>query len=513
VSNPYDMEPPITAGQSFRDPASLPLANEEELARERGIRWPRIVTNIGFTAYGIMVILGVLAGSWELIDAIPLVPILAYVAYRIAQYLARIDGDREIGLIVFAAFWAKMLGALVRAAVVEWQYGGISDGSEYHTFGKVLAEGFRHLDFSQAGPWSGTDFMKNVTGIVYSFTGASQVSGAIVMSFLSFLGVILLYRAFKIAVPNGAVRRYALLVMFLPSMLYWPSALGKEGWAIFCLGVGSYGVARVLTGRIVSGIPIVGLGLWGVTMLRPHVALTMFCGIALAGLVGRPRGDAAKASLLRIMLFGVLLAVGGYLATSTAEFFGVPSLNQETINDQLANAEGRTSEAGSVFTPYNMSNPANTPLAFVTVLYRPFPFEASSAVALVSSFEGVFILVLTWQSRRRLRSLFRSMRREPYTAYAVGVIITLVYAFSAFSNFGILSRQRTQVLPFYFVLLCLPEWRREGVLPPEEAIAGRDEGAPVDYDTTPADPYRSAIDATSHDPYAGHDLGNDPYRR
>ena len=48
--------------------------------------------------------------------------------------------------------------------------------------------------------------MKNVTGIVYSFTGASQVSGAIVMSFLSFLGAVLLWRAFKIAVPNGAVR-------------------------------------------------------------------------------------------------------------------------------------------------------------------------------------------------------------------------------------------------------------------------------------------------------------------
>jgi hypothetical protein len=183
------------------------------------------------------------------------------------------------------------------------------------------------------------------------------------------------------------------------------------------------------------------------------------------------------------------------------------------VNAQLNNAEGRTQEAGSVFTPFNMSNPANVVPAFLTVVYRPFPFEASSVVSLVSSMEGVFLLVLTWRARSGLRSLFRSMRREPYVAYCVGVLLTLVYAFSALSNFGILSRQRTQLLPFYLALLCLPEWRREGVLPPEEALAGRDEGAPVDYDATPIDPYRGAVDATSHDPYAGHDVGNDPYRR
>jgi hypothetical protein len=513
MSNPYDMEPPITAGPSYRDPEALPLANERELMKVRGIRWPRIVINVGIAAYGIMVVFGLLSGSWELIDAIPLVPLLAFVAYRMAQRIAAIDGDAEVGLILFAGFWAKMLGTLIRDAVVQWQYGGISDGSEYHQFGKALAEGFRHFDFSQAGPWSGTDFMKNVTGIVYSFTGASQVSGAVVMSFLSFIGAVLLFRAFKNAVPNGAVRRYMILVLFLPSILYWPSSLGKEGWAIFCLGVGSYGVSRVVTGRILSGVPLVGLGLWGITMLRPHVAICMFCGIALAGLVGKPRGDAAKAGVLRIVLFGVLLAVGTYLATSTAEFLGVPSLNNETVNAQLNSAEGRTSEAGSAFTPFNMSNPANVLPAFITVLYRPFPFEASSAVSLVSSLEGVFLLVLTWRARAGLRGLFRSMRREPYVAYCVGVLLTLVYAFSALSNFGILSRQRTQLLPFYLALLCLPEWRREGVIPPEEAISGRDEGSPVSYDVTPIDPYRGTVDAASHDPYAGHDLGNDPYRR
>ena len=192
MSNPYEMEPPFTAGDSYRDPASLPLSHEAELTRERGVRWPRYVINLGFVATASWWSSASSAGTWELMDAIPLVPLLAFVAHRIAQRIGRHDDDPEVALIIFAAFWAKMLGALTRAAVVAWSYGGISDGTEYHQFGKALAPGFRSLDFSQAGPWSGTDFMKNVTGIVYSFTGASQVSGAIVMSFLSFLGALLL---------------------------------------------------------------------------------------------------------------------------------------------------------------------------------------------------------------------------------------------------------------------------------------------------------------------------------
>jgi hypothetical protein len=511
MSNPYDMEPPVSAAPNDRDPGTLPLAFDAQLREPKVIRWPRMVINAGWVAYGVMVVLGVVTGTFALIDAIPLVPILAYVAHRIAQRIGRIDDDPEIALIVFAAFWAKMLGALTRAAVVAWSYNNVSDATEYHQFGKALAPMFRTLDFSQAGPWSGTDFMTNMTGIVYAFTGSSQVSGAIVMSFLSYVGAVLLWRAFKMAIPEGAVRRYALLVLFLPSMLYWPSSLGKEGWAIFCLGLGSYGVARVVTGRIGSGVLCVAGGMWGVTMLRPHVAITMFVGIALAGLIGKPRGDVAKSSLLRIVLFGVLLAVGTYLSTSTAEFFGVPALNNETVNQQLADAEGRTQDAGSAFTPYNMSNPANTPLAFVTVIFRPFPFEASSVVALASSMEGVFLLVLVWKSRSRLLGLFRSMRRRPYSAYCLGTLLMLVYAFSAFSNFGILSRQRTQALPFFLALLCLPTWRRERVAT-EEAVAARDEAPPNQYDDAPVDPYRTAL-GTGHDPYAANDARSDPYRR
>ena len=502
------------------DPAeSLPLANARALARVVAPQWPRYVIGLGVLSYGVLAIVAVGTATFALLEALPLVGVLAFVAHRIARKIAERDRDPWMVQFVFAAFWAKIMGTFLRSLVVAQLYDNRSDSLDYHRWGQYFAPQFRSFDFSHVTATDGTDFMRTLTGVVYTFTGASETSGALVLSFLSFIGVLLLWRAFRRAVPEGAHLRYGALVLFLPSFLYWPSALGKEGWAIFCLGVASYGVACVLTGSVLRGALLFSAGLLGVSTLRPHVALTMFCGVALAAAIGKSSRPGVKASSLRLILFGSLLVVGLSLASSTASFFGVERLDLETVNATLNSAEGRTSEAGSSFTPVTMSNPANAPLAIVTVLFRPFPFEASSPVSAASAFEGVFLMVLLWRSRKQLRSLPRQMRRKPYVAYCMGITLTFIFAFSAFSNFGILARQRCQVLPFFLALLCIPAWEREGVVSIEEALAGRvepaktprvdDVGSPYS-DATP-DP-RLADTATDRDPYAA-DPEYDPYER
>ena len=498
---------------------SLPLANARELARVAEPQWPRYVIGLGGLSYGVLIIAAVGTATFALVEALPLIAALAFVAHRLGQKIAERDHDPWTVSFVFAAFWAKIMGTLLKSLVVAELYNNRSDALDYHKWGQYFAPQFRSFDFSHVASTDGTDFMRTMTGVVYSVTGASEMSGSIVLSFLSFIGLLLLWRAFRRAVPEGAHYRYGVLVLFLPSFLYWPSSLGKEGWAIFCLGVASYGVARVLTRSVLPGAAMFAAGLLGVSALRPHVALTMFCGVALAAAVGKSSRPGVKASSLRLILFGSLLVVGLALASSTASFFGVERLDLETVNATLNSAEGRTSEAGSSFTPVTMSNPANAPLAIVTVLFRPFPFEASSPVSAASAFEGVFLMVLTWQARKRLRGLARQMRRQPYVAYCMGITLTFIFAFSAFSNFGILARQRVQVLPFFLAFLCIPVWKREGVVSIEEALAGRVEPAQTArVDDVPSlysdvtDEGRLTDTDDGHDPYAA-DPGYDPYGR
>ena len=504
-------------GEPRMDPDRLPLANARELATPAVPRWPRYVIGLGGVAYGILVIVAGVTASFALLESAVLVPVLAGISYSLGKRIADRDRDPEMLQFVLAAFSAKMMGTLVRAVVVASLYNGRSDALDYHRFGQSYAPQFRTLDFSAVHSWSGTDFLRALTGIVYSVTGASQVSGAIFMSFLSFVGSLLLWRAFRRAVPGGLHRRYALLVLFLPSLLYWPSAIGKEAWAILCLGVASYGVARVVTGSIAPGVALFFAGLGGVTLLRPHVALTMFSGVALAAAVGKSQRPGAKSGVLRLILFGSLVVVGVTLASSTASFFGAERLDLETGNKILSAAEGQTAEAGSAFSPVRMSNPLNTPLAIATVLFRPFPFEAGSAIALASSFEGVFLVVLTFRSRSRLKAIPRFMRRTPYVAYCFGTMMTFIFAFSSFSNFGILSRQRTQVLPFFLALICIPEWNREGTLSAEEALVARDEPVPDSPAAEPSDLRDPEVPMSggpaAPDPYKAFEDDRDPYAR
>jgi hypothetical protein len=93
------------------------------------------------------------------------------------------------------------------------------------------------------------------------------------------------------------------------------------------------------------------------------------------------------------------------------------------------------------------------------VLFRPLPFEAHNQDSLIAAAEGLLLVAITAASWRRLARLPGRIIREPYVAYAVSMVLLFCFVFSVIANFGILTRQRTQVLPLYFVLLAIPAAR------------------------------------------------------
>ena len=71
---------------------------------------------------------------------------------------------------------------------------------------------------------------------VYAVFGGQQIVGFLAFAWFGFLGQILFFRSFLTGVEHGNQRRYALLVFFLPSLLYWPSSIGKEAYMMFAIG-------------------------------------------------------------------------------------------------------------------------------------------------------------------------------------------------------------------------------------------------------------------------------------
>jgi hypothetical protein len=106
------------------------------------------------------------------------------------------------------------------------------------------------------------------------------------------------------------------------------------------------------------------------------------------------------------------------------------------------------------------NSPLQYPQAFVTVMFRPFIFEVTSATAAVAAIESTGLIVLAVASRRRIAAAFKDARQTPYVLMAGIYVLTFAFAWSALGNLGIIARQRVQVLPFLVLFLAVVPNRR-----------------------------------------------------
>jgi hypothetical protein len=333
------------------------------------------------------------------------------------------------------------------------------DASEYHETGKTLAESFRRFDFfvDTGREVPGTGSMRYLTGLVHVVTLSNFFTTFLIFVSLSFVGKYWFYRAFEIAFPSGDRKRYALLVFLWPTFVFWPSSLGKEACMITALALASLGTAKLLQ-RQKGGLICFVVGTVSATMIRPHVALILVIALLAAAMLRRTDGDPVVRLVAKAVMIVVVVVGGAVLSSFTADFLDLENLGVSEVGDALNSTVAMTNQGGSSFNAIQATNPVVYPLSFVTVVFRPFPGEAGTNLdGLLASAAGLFLLALTVLSARRILNGLKLLRSEPYLAYAFTSVIVFVFVFSVIGNFGILDRQRTQVLPFYFVLLAAPK--------------------------------------------------------
>lgn len=423
----------------------------------RGAGW--MVAAAGLVLGGAYLLLLVHAaqGRAELWGALAVTAGLSAVSVPLLRRATRADTDVRVARIIPLALVLKLTASAVRYLVAFDVYGGAADARRYAQRGAELA----------AGSWwgglvgdtisaTGTEFIERLTGLVFAITTPSTLGGFLVFSWLGFWGLYLFYRAFRTGFPAGDHRRYALLVFLLPSLLFWPSSIGKEAWMLLALGLAAVGAARLLTGQ--GGYLVLAGGIAAAGIVRPHVAL-LLCVAVLVGFVRRrPPAPAAPAwPVIQVLGLAVLAGAALLILQQTTTYFDVRSGSVlQAAGDVFEVAEGRTGTGGSEFSPPIVRSPLDLPYATATVLFRPFPTEAHNLQSRVAAAEGVLLLVLFAASAGRLVRLPRTAWQHPYVLAAVTYIGLFVVAFSRIGNFGILARQRTQVLPLVLMLLALP---------------------------------------------------------
>jgi hypothetical protein len=415
------------------------------------------------TGLGAVALLASGGGTYDSWAAVVVTPILVAVSLPALRRQALREGDRRLFAILAAALILKLLGALVRQYFAVDVYQGASDAIAYHEDALDIAARFRAGIFDPGlDSLTESDFIRLLTGLIYTVIGPSQLAGFLVFSWLAFWGLFLSYRAFRLAVPDGRGRAYAIVLFFLPSVLYWPSSIGKEAWLMFALGLTAFGTARLLTGSTVRGLMLAGLGVWSAAVVRPHLGAFAGVAIVVAYFARKPRSELGPLAFFgKALILAGLVAVAAVLIRNTEEFLSQSRVNTDLDARSLsADIVDRTQTGGSEFTPYPiLESPANATLAVPTVLFRPLLFEANNIQSGLAALEGSFLLVLAIFRLRSVLAAIASIRRQPYLAFALTYSALSIVALSLVANFGILARQRTLLLPFALALVWAPSRR------------------------------------------------------
>ena len=397
--------------------------------------------------------------TYNIYGALAVVPVLVAINLQlVARVVGRHPDEGWLPWVLVLGLVAKLVGTFVRYWVAYVLYNGNADAERYNLYAAYQHKLWRQGEI--VWDWEGkqgTQIMEIITTAVYTVIGGSPLAGFFFFASLAFWGAYLLYRAFSIALPQGDHKRYALLVFFLPSMLYWPSSIGKEAWLMLFVGLTALGAARYFTERP-GALWMLVAGGGGLGLVRPHIAVLLFAALFVAQLF-RPTGGTAAGVLRKVAGIAILAVAGLVLARASVQFLGIDDVSAQAVTETIDWSSGQTQQGGSQFVPLPLSHPLGLPMAFITLLFRPFLFEASNPQLLVQSLESLFLLALALVGWRRIAQLPRLMRGNPFLWFVVLYILGFVLAFAGFANFGILARQRVLMLPFFFMLLSLPRPR------------------------------------------------------
>jgi hypothetical protein len=399
----------------------------------------------------------------------PLVGLLvALVLYGLGRMIilrvAFAEGNPWLVRILTASLILHLIAAPAQIFVVDHLYHGIADWVRYTHQGSILAPNFRHFDFTTAGAnvrqIVNDGSVSIATGIVMALVGVNELATFLVFSWLSFIGSIFFFRAFTLTFRGADPRRYALMLFFLPSLIFWTADVSKESIMMFALGLTAYGAAKFLARRP-GGLVLVIPGVFIAAYVRPNELLLILAGFAVAMMVPTAASRRQLGGLRRLISLAFL---GGLLAIAVGVTFhylhggvgGSLSLQQTNANNQ-----GSGLGFGSSGVPYS-TNLATFPRDIYEVLFNPLPFNFHGLGELVAAAENTVMLVLIVMSYRNLRMVPRASFARPYVMLCAVYTGAFLYTFAALGNLGLIERERTMMFPFLLVLLAVPRAPKNG---------------------------------------------------
>lgn len=327
-------------------------------------------------------------------------------------------------------FWHSLLSIVYLVYVTN--FGGDALGYYIASFLPDL-----EFDFGTHGIWLFTSWFSQGLGL-------SLVGVFLVFQIFGFIGLLAFDAALREVTKDKSkqIRQLATLIVFLPSVSFWSSAIGKDSLSFMAMGLALWAALRLNRRVLLMVIAILVM-----LFVRPHIAGMMVIGLAASFVFQR------KASALqRITLGTAALAATAVLVPLGLNYAGVgENANSDEVMDYIEGRQGQNLQGGSSVDIANM----NFPMKLFTYLFRPLPFEANSIFALLASIDNIILLFLFIMGiraalKKKLPTTFATHNRMFLWIYCLLAWIILAMTTA---NLGIAMRQKWMFTPMLMFLL------------------------------------------------------------
>jgi hypothetical protein len=282
-----------------------------------------------------------------------------------------------------------------------------------------------------------------------------------------------LYKFFLYYFPNYK-REIALSTLFLPSLCFWSSGLLKDPLCFGSVGFLVYGLFNIFIRRkkiipslfwvIISVILLFDIKVYILLALLPGVILWLFSE------VNKAVENKTLRRILAIITFGAGAGLAFVLIKYVSSDESVQMYRLDTFvetsqyNRDLYKGFSKT-EQGAYFTIETQNPVLIVVYGMIATLFRPFPWEVSSVIVLLSVIESSFFLYITvmLMYKRGFFNFFRNAFKHP--VFIMCLVFSLIFAAavgSTATNFGSISRYKIPCLPFYLIMI-LVMYRESGL--------------------------------------------------
>jgi hypothetical protein len=305
--------------------------------------------------------------------------------------------------------------------------------------------------------------------VISFFTLGKYLLTNLVFSLLAFTGAWKLFLFFYEQYPH-LHRKFAIAILYLPTFVFWSSGILKDSICVAAIGWITYSLYQVFIRKtqIIKStalLLIFGYFLW---VIKPYILISyvpFFILYLILKNVSFLNNRVIKLIIAPSLIIGCVVAFS-QIMTNLQDEMGQYAVGSLTKNVSKMNTayENQHSENTSMFS-YGVEFDGSVgqlvklaPVFIGTTFFRPFIWESKKIGTLLSSFEGLTLMIFTIFVffKAGLKTVFQTLTKNPLAMYCF--LFSLIFALfvgATTLNFGTLCRYKIPCMPFFVISLFL----------------------------------------------------------